>query len=88
VYSSRVKQKTKDHAGLKRKNKMKTQIADIEITLAGIAMIYGITARGINWLKSNLAFEPWQQQGGGIACEPNMAAAVREGAENDGLTVA
>ena len=67
---------------------MKNQIADIEITLAGIAMIYGVTARGINWLKKHLDFEPWQVQAGGIACEPGMAEAVREGAENDGLTVA
>ena len=67
---------------------MKNQIADIEITLAGIAMIYGVTARGIAWLNRNLAFERWQVHAGGIACEPNMADAIREGAENDGLTVA
>ena len=67
---------------------MKTQIADIEITLAGIAMIYGVTARGIAWLKSHVDFEPWQVQAGGIACEPGMATAIRHGAENAGLIVA
>ena len=69
---------------------MKTQItADIEITLAGIAMIYGVTAAGVNWIKSHCCFESWQGDAeSGIACEPGLAEQIREGAENDGLTVA
>lgn len=64
-----------------------TSLGDIEITYQGIALLYGLTEVGIEWLKRNVAYEQWQLICGGIACEPNMARDLAVAAENDGLTV-
>ena len=64
------------------------QTADIRINLGGISIVEPLTAAGWEWIKRNVQFAPWQETAGGIACEPNMAAAIADGATEAGLAVA
>ena len=70
------------------KTKNIVQTADIRINLGGISIIEPLTAAGWEWVKRNVRFESWQETAGGIACEPNMAAAIAGGATESGLCVA
>lgn len=67
---------------------MKTQIVDIKINFGGISIVEPLTKAGWAWIKRNVQFENWQETAGGIACEPNMAAAIADGAPAYGLCVA
>ena len=61
--------------------------ADIQITFSGLALISGLSKRGLAWIRRNVAYESWQDYGGSIASEPNYARDIAEGARADGLIV-
>ena len=54
----------------------------------GIAVIQPLTKAGAKWVKTKLAYDPWQLVGGtGVAVERRMVQELVEHAVEDGLVV-
>lgn len=52
-----------------------------------VRILQPLSAAGAAWVKANLAVEPWQTIGGGIAIEPRMVENIIDGMEAAGLKV-
>ena len=55
--------------------------------LGSVHILQPLSAAGAAWARENLAVEPWQMIGGGIAIEPRMIQNIIDGMEGEGLTV-
>jgi len=55
--------------------------------MGSVCILQPLSPAGKAWTDENLAVEPWQTIGGGIAIEPRMVQNIIDGMESDGLTV-
>jgi hypothetical protein len=52
-----------------------------------VVMLHAKTHAAKKWVDENIQYEGWQVMGEGIACEPRMAVAVAQGAQDEGFEV-
>lgn len=52
-----------------------------------VFLLRPLTDAGRTWIEEHVQYESWQMFGGAISMEPRYAAAIVEGAQNDGLNV-
>lgn len=53
--------------------------------LGSVVVITPITDKARSWLEANVAFEPWQQFGQGIAIDNRLVTDIDEGMHDAGL---
>lgn len=61
---------------------------DVELSdLGSIILLCPLTAKGREWIDSNLQAEAWQWHSGALAIDPRMIPAIVDGMIDDDLDV-